>query len=125
MEFTSTLYYPTKRIEKAENFQSFTINENFSITRTKFQIHKAFRLGRIFETEKTKLLSENIFANYSERVKIQRFLYNRPDNYTKQIKPYLLDLLKRHEPIFLESFKLVSAFCFVLGLATLAHYFKG
>ena len=104
------IYYPTKPINKAENFRSFTDSKDYSIQRIRYQIHKARRLNRIFDSEWKELLSKNLYSELPERIRIQKFLESRQDNYTKQIKPILLNLVQEIRPVMRESFFLSLSF---------------
>ena len=104
------IYYPTKQINKAENFQSFLMTDDLTIQRTRFMIHKAKRLGKIFESEWKELLSKNIHADLPERLRIQKLLESRPDEYTKQIKPILKNFFLELKPVFTESVLLSMSF---------------
>ena len=66
--------YPTKQLSTSDNFQSFTVTNDYTVKRTRYQIHKAKRLGKIFSSEHRKLLSDNLLGNLSERMRIQKLL---------------------------------------------------
>ena len=104
------IYYPTKQTNKAENFQSFLMTDDLTIQRTRYMIHKAKRLGKIFESEWKDLLSENLYSELPERLRIQKFLESRPDDYTKQIKPILKNFFLELKPVFQESLFLSCSF---------------
>ena len=104
------IYYPTKQINKAENFQSFLMTDDLTIQRTRFMIHKAKRLGKIFESEWKDLLSENLYSELSGRMRIQKLLESRQDNHTKQIKPILKNFFLELKPVFTESVLLSMSF---------------
>ena len=107
---SQTLYYPTKQINKAENLQSFVLNNDLTIKRTRYLIHKAKRLGKIYQSEWKELLSKNIHADLPERLRIQKLLESRPDEYTKQIKPILKNFFLELKPVFTESVLLSMSF---------------
>ena len=104
------IYYPTKQINKAENFQSFLMTDDLTIQRTRFMIHKAKRLGKIFESEWKDLLSENLYSELSGRIRIQKLLESRQDNHTKQIKPIIRNFFLELKPVFKESLFLSCSF---------------
>lgn len=104
------IYYPTRQINKAENFQSFPMTDDLTIQRTRFMIHKAKRLGKIFESEWKDLLSKNLYSQLPERMRIQKFLESRQDNHTKQIKPILRNFFLELRPVFTESLFLSCSF---------------
>ena len=104
------IYYPTKQINKAENFQSFLMTDDLSIQRTRFMIHKAKRLGKIFESEWKELLSKNLYSELSERLRIQKFLSERPEGHTKQFKPILRNFFLELKPVLTESLFLSCSF---------------
>ena len=104
------IYYPVKPINKAENFQSFLMTDDLTIQRTRFMIHKAKRLGKIFESEWKDLLSENLYSELSGRMRIQKLLESRQDNHTKQIKPILKNFFLELKPVFTESVLLSMSF---------------
>ena len=104
------IYYPTKQTNKAENFQSFLMTDDLTIQRTRYMIHKAKRLGKIFESEWKDLLSENLYSELPGRMKIQKFLESRPDEYTKQIKPIIRNFFLELKPVFQESLFLSCSF---------------
>ena len=104
------IYYPVKPINKAENFQSFLMTDDLTIQRTRFMIHKAKRLGKIFESEWKDLLSENLYSELSGRMRIQKLLESRQDNHTKQIKPIIRNFFLELKPVFKESLFLSCSF---------------
>jgi len=104
------IYYPTRQTNKAENFQSFLMTDDLSIQRTRYMIHKAKRLGKVFESEWKDLLSENLYSELPGRIKIQKFLESRPDEYTKQIKPIIKNFFLELKPVFSESLFLSCSF---------------
>ena len=104
------IYYPTKQINKAENFQSFLMTDDLTIQRTRFMIHKAKRLGKIFESEWKDLLSKNLYSDLPERIRIQKFLNSRQANHTKQIKPIIRNFFLELKPVFRESLFLSCSF---------------
>ena len=118
------IYYPTKQINKAENFQSFLMTDDLTIQRTRFMIHKAKRLGKIFESEWKELLSKNIHADLPERLRIQKLLESRPDEYTKQIKPILRNFFLELKPVFTESLLLSCSFVSFWLLAVILREVK-
>jgi len=103
-------YYFKKQVNKAENFQSFTTSDDYSIQRIRYQIHKAKRLNRIYVREWKDLLSKNLYSELPERMRIQKFLESRPDEYTKQFKPILRNFFLELKPIFQESLFLSCSF---------------
>jgi len=104
------IYYPTKQTNKAENFQSFLMTDDLTIQRTRFMIHKAKRLGKIFESEWKDLLSENLYSELSERMRIQKMLSDRQENHTAIIKERVKNHLKELKPVFKESLFLSCSF---------------
>ena len=102
--------YPTKQLSTSDNFQSFTVTNDHTVKRTRYQIHKAKRLGKIFSSEHRKLLSDNLLGNLSERMRIQKLLNSRQDNHTKQIKPILRNFFLELKPVFTESLFLSMSF---------------
>lgn len=118
------IYYPTKQINKAENFQSFLMTDDLSIQRTRFMIHKAKRLGKIFESEWKELLSKNLYSELPERIRIQKFLESRQDNHTKQIKPILKNFFLELKPVFTESVILSMSFVSFWILAVILREVK-
>jgi hypothetical protein len=104
------IYYPTKQINKAENFQSFLMTDDLTIQRTRFMIHKAKRLGKIFESEWKDLLSENLYSELSGRMRIQKMLSDRQENHTAIIKERVKNHLKELKPVFKESLFLSCSF---------------
>ena len=104
------IYYPTKQINKAENFQSFLMTDDLTIQRTRFMIHKAKRLGKIFESEWKDLLSENLYSELSGRMRIQKMLSDRQENHTAIIKERVKNQLKELKPVFQESLFLSCSF---------------
>lgn len=104
------IYYPTKQINKAENFQSFLMTDDLTIQRTRFMIHKAKRLGKIFESEWKDLLSENLYSELPERMRIQKMLSDRQENHTAIIKERVKNHLKELKPVFKESLFLSCSF---------------
>ena len=118
------IYYPVKPINKAENFQSFLMTDDLTIQRTRFMIHKAKRLGKIFESEWKDLLSENLYSELSGRMRIQKLLNSRQDNHTKQIKPILRNFFLELKPVFTESLFLSCSFVSFWILAILLRSVK-
>ena len=104
------IYYPTKQINKAENFQSFLMTDDLTIQRTRFMIHKAKRLGKIFESEWKDLLSKNLYSELPERMRIQKMLSDRQENHTAIIKERVKNHLKELKPVFKESLFLSCSF---------------
>ncbi len=104
------IYYPTKQTNKAENFQSFLMTDDLTIQRTRFMIHKAKRLGKIFESEWKDLLSENLYSELSGRMRIQKMLSDRQENHTAIIKERVKNHLKELKPVFQESLFLSCSF---------------
>lgn len=104
------IYYPTKQINKAENFQSFLMTDDLTIQRTRFMIHKAKRLGKIFESEWKDLLSKNLYSELPERMRIQKMLSDRQENHTAIIKERVKNHLKELKPVFRESLFLSCSF---------------
>ena len=104
------IYYPTKQINKAENFQSFLMTDDLTIQRTRFMIHKAKRLGKIFESEWKELLSKNLYSELSGRMRIQKMLSDRQENHTAIIKERVKNHLKELKPVFKESLFLSCSF---------------
>jgi hypothetical protein len=102
--------YPTKQVSTSDNFQSFTVTNDYTIKRTRYQVHKAKRLGKIFSSEHRKLLSDNLKGNLSERIRIQRQLKERPEGYTKQFKPIIKNFFQELRPVFTESLFLSCSF---------------
>ena len=93
------ILYPTKQVNTSDNFQSFTVTNDHTVKRTRYQIHKAKRLGKIFSSEHRKLLSDNLLGNLSERIRIQKLLESRQDNHTKQIKPIIRNFFLELKPV--------------------------
>ena len=104
------IYYPTKQTNKAENFQSFLMTDDLTIQRTRFMIHKAKRLGKIFESEWKELLSKNLYSELPERMRIQKMLSDRQENHTAIIKERVKNHLKELKPVFQESLFLSCSF---------------
>ena len=104
------IYYPTKQTNKAENFQSFLMTDDLTIQRTRFMIHKAKRLGKIFESEWKELLSKNLYSELPERMRIQKMLSDRQENHTAIIKERVKNQLKELKPVFQESLFLSCSF---------------
>ncbi len=104
------IYYPTKQTNKAENFQSFLMTDDLTIQRTRFMIHKAKRLGKVFESEWKDLLSKNLYSELPERMRIQKFLSDRQENHTAIIKERVKNHLKEFKPVFQESLFLSCSF---------------
>ena len=104
------IYYPTKQINKAENFQSFLMTDDLTIQRTRFMIHKAKRLGKIFESEWKELLSKNLYSQLPERIRIQKMLSDRQESHTAIIKERVKNHLKELKPVFQESLFLSCSF---------------
>lgn len=102
--------YPTKQLSTSDNFQSFTVTNDYTVKRTRYQIHKAKRLGKIFASEHRKLLFENLQGNLSERMRIQKLLESRQDNHTKQFKPIIRNFFLELKPVFTESVILSMSF---------------
>lgn len=119
-----TLYYPTKQINKAENLQSFVLNNDLTIKRTRYLIHKARRLGKIYQSEWKELLSKNLHADLQERIRIQKFLSERPEGFTKQIKPILRNFFLELKPVFTESVLLSMSFVSFWILAVILRSVK-
>ena len=86
------------------------LTDDLSIQRTRYMIHKAKRLGKVFESEWKDLLSENLYSELPGRIKIQKFLESRPDEYTKQIKPIIKNFFLELKPVFTESLFLSCSF---------------
>lgn len=105
-----TLYYPTKPVDKSQNLQSFVLNNDLTIKRTRYLIHKARRLGKIYQSEWKDLLSKNLYSELPERIRIQKFLESRQDNHTKQFKPILKNFFLELRPVFKESLFLSCSF---------------
>jgi hypothetical protein len=118
------IYYPTKQTNKAENFQSFLMTDDLTIQRTRFMIHKAKRLGKIFESEWKDLLSENLYSELSGRMRIQKLLESRQDNHTKQIKPIIRNFFLELKPVFTESVILSMSFVSFWILAVILRSVK-
>ena len=104
------ILYPTKQVNTSDNFQSFTVTNDYTVKRTRYQVHKAKRLGKIFASEHRKLLFENLQGNLSERMRIQRLLKERPEGFTKQFKPILRNFFLELKPVFQESLFLSCSF---------------
>ena len=104
------IYYPVKPINKAENFQSFLMTDDLTIQRTRFMIHKAKRLGKIFESEWKDLLSENLYSELSGRMRIQKMLSDRHEEHTAIIRERIKNHLKELKPVFQESLFLSCSF---------------
>lgn len=104
------IYYPTKQTNKAENFQSFLMTDDLTIQRTRFMIHKAKRLGKIFESEWKDLLSKNLYSELPGRMRIQKFLSDRAEGHTAIIKERVKNHLKELKPVFQESLFLSCSF---------------
>ena len=102
--------YPTKQVNTSNNFQSFTVTNDHTVKRTRYQIHKAKRLGKIFASEHRKLLFENLQGNLSERMRIQKLLESRQDNHTKQFKPIIRNFFLELKPVFTDSIFLSMLF---------------
>jgi len=102
--------YPTKQLSTSDNFQSFTVTNDYTVKRTRYQIHKAKRLGKIFASEHRKLLFENLQGNLSERMRIQKMLSDRQENHTAIIKERVKNHLKELKPVFKESLFLSCSF---------------
>jgi len=119
-----TLYYPTKQINKAENLQSFVLNNDLTVKRTRYLIHKAKRLGKIYQSEWKELLSKNLHSDLPERIRIQKFLESRQDNHTKQIKPILRNFFLELKPVFTESVILSMSFVSFWILAVILREVK-
>lgn len=118
------IYYPTKQVSKAENFQSFLMTDDLTIQRTRFMIHKAKRLGKIFESEWKELLSKNLYSELPERLRIQKFLSDRQENHTTIIKERVKNHLKELKPVFQESLFLSCSFVSFWILAILLRSVK-
>jgi len=116
--------YPTKQVSTSDNFQSFTVTNDYTIKRTRYQIHKAKRLGKIFSSEHRKLLSDNLLGNQSERIRIQKLLESRQDNHTKQFKPILRNFFQELRPVLTESLFLSCSFVSFWILAILLRSAK-
>lgn len=121
---SQTLYYPTKQINKAENLQSFVLNNDLTIKRTRYLIHKARRLGKIYQSEWKELLSKNLYSELPERIRIQKLLESRQDNHTKQIKPIIRNFFLELRPIFTESLFLSCSFVSFWILAVILREVK-
>jgi hypothetical protein len=104
------IYYPTRLTNKAENFQSFLMTDDLTIQRTRFMIHKAKRLGKVFESEWKDLLSKNLYSELPERIRIQKMLSDRQENHTAIIKERVKNHLKELKPVFKESLFLSCSF---------------
>ena len=104
------ILYPTKQVNTSDNFQSFTVTNDYTVKRTRYQIHKAKRLGKIFASEHRKLLFENLQGNLSERMRIQKLLESRQDNHTKQFKPIIRNFFLELKPVFTDSIFLSMLF---------------
>jgi len=118
------IYYPTKQTNKAENFQSFLMTDDLTIQRTRFMIHKAKRLGKVFESEWKDLLSKNLYSELPERIRIQKLLESRQDNHTKQFKPILRNFFQELRPVLTESLFLSCSFVSFWILAILLRSAK-
>ena len=116
--------YPTKQLSTSDNFQSFTVTNDHTVKRTRYQIHKAKRLGKIFSSEHRKLLSDNLLGNLSERIRIQKLLESRQDNHTKQIKPIIRNFFLELKPVFKESLFLSCSFVSFWLLAVILRSVK-
>lgn len=121
---SQTLYYPTKQINKAENLQSFVLNNDLTVKRTRYLIHKAKRLGKIYQSEWKELLSKNLHSDLPERIRIQKFLSERPEGHTKQLKPILRNFFLELRPIFQESLFLSCSFVSFWILAVILRSVK-
>ena len=118
------IYYPTKQINKAENFQSFLMTDDLTIQRTRFMIHKAKRLGKIFESEWKDLLSKNLYSDLPERIRIQKMLSDRHEEHTAIIRERIKNHLKELKPVFQESLFLSCSFVSFWLLAILLRSVK-
>ena len=118
------ILYPTKQVNTSDNFQSFTVTNDYTVKRTRYQIHKAKRLGKIFASEHRKLLFENLQGNLSERMRIQKLLESRQDNHTKQIKPIIRNFFLELKPVFKESLFLSCSFVSFWLLAVILREVK-
>ena len=116
--------YPTKPVNKAQNFQSFILTEDLTIKRTRYMIHKARRLNRITVLEWKDLLSKNLYSELSERMRIQKMLSDRQDNHTTKIKERLKNHLKEFKPVFKESLFLSMSFVSFWLLAVILREVK-
>lgn len=105
-----SIYYPTKPVDKSQNFQSFILTDDLTIKRTRYLIHKARRLGKIYQSEWKELLSKNLHSELPERIRIQKLLESRQDNYTKQFKPTIKNFFLELRPVFQESLFLSCSF---------------
>jgi len=102
------ILYPTIQIPREQNFQSVVITDCPSVTRTRFLIHKARRLHRISLREHRELLIKNLHSNMRTRLQIQRLIESRQDNYTRQMKVKLSNLIHEVKPAFIESIQVLS-----------------
>lgn len=118
------IYYPTKQVSKAENFQSFIMTDDLTIQRTRYMIHKAKRLGKIFESEWKELLSKNLYSELPERMRIQKHLSERPKGHTRKLKPILRNFFLELKPVFTESLFLSCSFVSFWLVAILARSIK-
>ena len=86
------------------------MTDDLTIQRTRFMIHKAKRLGKIFESEWKELLSKNLYSELPERMRIQKMLSDRQENHTAIIKERVKNHLKELKPVFKESLFLSCSF---------------
>ena len=118
------LYYPTKPVDKSQNFQSFILTDDLTIKRTRYLIHKARRLGKIYQNEWKDLLSKNLHADLQERIRIQKMLSDRPEGHTAIIKERVKNHLKELKPVFQESSFLSCSFVSFWLLAVILREVK-
>ena len=118
------LYYPTKPVDKSQNFQSFILTDDLTIKRTRYLIHKARRLGKIYQNEWKDLLSKNLHADLQERIRIQKMLSDRPEGHTAIIKERVKNHLKELKPVFQESLFLSCSFVSFWLLAVILRSVK-
>lgn len=119
-----SIYYPTKPVDKSQNFQSFILTDDLTIKRTRYLIHKARRLGKIYQSEWKELLSKNLHSELPERIRIQKLLESRQDNYTKQFKPTIKNFFLELRPVFQESLFLSCSFVSFWILAVILREVK-
>lgn len=116
--------YPTKPVNKSQNFQSFILTEDLTIKRTRYMIHKARRLNRITVLEWKELLSKNLYSELPERMRIQKMLSDRQDNHTTKIKERIKNHLKELKPVFTETLFLSMSFVSFWLLAVILREVK-
>lgn len=119
-----SIYYPTKPVDKSQNFQSFILTDDLTIKRTRYLIHKARRLNKISKLEWKELLSKNLYSELPERMRIQKFLSERPEGHTKQFKPIIRNFFLELKPIFQESLFLSCSFVSFWILAVILRSVK-